>query len=171
MIKGRTAILCAAGFGILSSLPLILMRSGLVLNYSDSVPHTFLLRTSDPIAQYAVFCAPLTVNADILKASVADMTQGHCPGNMMPLLKPIVEASPEHPLELDANGISIDSKALPNTAPKSASKQGIPLVHYPFGVYTSGLWPISTATPDSYDARYFGPITSADILYRARPLF
>jgi type IV secretory pathway protease TraF len=54
--------------------------------------------------------------------------------------------------------------------PKPYSKTGQTLVHYPFGSYTSGLWAISNYNRDSYDSRYFGPVSTDAIRFYARPV-
>ena len=125
------------------------------------------LRTSNPAAPYIVFCAPAPADPAILRTAFEGMPAGQCRGGYPPLLKPFVKATHDHPLGYSAHGFTVNGKLLRNTAPKPVSRQGLPLTHYPFGVYTSGLWPVSVDSPDSYDARYFGPIDPAIIRFHA----
>jgi len=112
----------------------------------------------------------MTVLTAAKKTGLA-LPNGNCPGGVAPILKPHFAASPEQPISLTSEGFVIGGKLLPNTAPKPRSRTGAALTHYPFGLYTNGVWAISTFNPDSFDSRYFGPLDPKAIQFHARPLW
>jgi type IV secretory pathway protease TraF len=95
---------------------------------------------------------------------------GECPDGHQPILKTVYRATPESPIVLDSQGFTIAGAPIGNTAPKAFSKAGKPLAHYAFGVYTSGLWAISGYSRDSFDSRYFGPVSSKEVRFYAKRL-
>jgi conjugative transfer signal peptidase TraF len=140
------------------------------INYTDSIPVGLYRETHAPNAGYIGFC----LTPDVLgRAHLAGLMidPGDCPGNVQPVLKPLYVATPEHPLRLDEHGFVLDGNTLFNTAPKAYSQTGVALQHYPFGVFTGGVWAISTFNPDSFDSRYFGPLDPASIRFRAKPFW
>jgi conjugative transfer signal peptidase TraF len=137
------------------------------VNVSRSIPLGLYRRAAG--GHYAAFCLTRDEAQWALSAGLETLS-GDCPGRIIALLKPLVYPTPEHPLVLTASGFFLNGKLLPNTAPKAKSKTGKPLGHYPFGVYTSGIWPVSTYNRDSLDARYYGPISSDQIRFHAKPL-
>ena len=166
-LSAKFLLAVTAAVGIMAALPYAIRHSGFVINYSDSVRPVLFFRTADAHAPYIAFCAPAAADSALLQAAFAQLPHGDCPGGRPPLLKPFIEASAAHPLIFDAKGFTFDNRLLPNTAPKPMSRFGTRLTHYPFGRYSSGIWPISTDSRDSYDARYFGPIAFTAIRYRA----
>jgi conjugative transfer signal peptidase TraF len=170
-MKTRSLIAVAAAVTALAALPVVLSHSPLRVNYTDSIRPTLLWETADSGAAYIAFCVPEAVNQDAVQAAFAGLPSGECPGGRVPLMKRFVVATPESLVTLGADGFTVGGKLLPNTAAKPFSRFGIALTHYPFGSYSSGIWPISTESADSYDARYFGPISPAAIRYRAKAVF
>jgi type IV secretory pathway protease TraF len=165
--SARFVLSMAAAVALMAALPFAVRHSGFVINYSDSVRPRLFFRTTDAHAPYIAFCAPESADPAVLRAAFAQLPHGDCPGGRSPLLKPFIEATMDHPVTLGPNGFTFDGKLLPNTAPKPLSRLGSRLTHYPFGRYHFGIWPISIDSPDSYDARYFGPIPPSAIRYRA----
>ena len=71
-------------------------------------------------------------------------------------------------------GIAVEHRLLPNTAPLPFDVKRRPLQTWPAGEYTvepGMLWVASSFHPGSYDSRYLGPIHQWQILYRLRPLW
>jgi conjugative transfer signal peptidase TraF len=137
------------------------------VNVSTSIPLGLYRRAGR--GHYAAFCLTPEQAKWALSAGLETLT-GDCPGRIIALMKPMVYPTAEHPLALTKSGFVLNGKLLPNTAPKTKSKTGKPLGHYPFGVYTSGIWPVSTYNRDSLDARYYGPISAAQIQFYTSPL-
>ena len=149
--------------------PVALKHSGLVLNLSKSVPVGLYRRVPAASAAYIGFCLPAATVQEAVRAGL-EIGRGECFGNVAPVLKPYIHASTQHPLLYSNRGFTFDGALLPNTAPKARSKQGTPLVHFPFGAYTDGVWAVSDFSRDSFDSRYFGPVESRAILFHATPV-
>jgi conjugative transfer signal peptidase TraF len=161
--------MCLMAACLLISAPLVLSTPRLRFNVSNSIPVGIYSETDDD-APYVGFCLPSDVLEQARFAGL-QLDHGRCPGDVQPVLKPLYVATPEHPLRLDEHGFVLDGNTLFNTAPKSYSKTGATLQHYPYGVFTSGVWAISTYNPDSFDSRYFGPLDPASIRFRAKPFW
>ena len=149
--------------------PGALRHSALRFNYSDSVPIGLYRSQAEPNAPFAGIC----LNSKTLRSAFdagLKLAAGECPDGYQPILKTVYWATPESPIVLNSRGFSIAGVPIPNTTPKAFSKTGKPLTHYPFGVYTSGLWAISGYSRDSFDSRYFGPISRENVRFYAKPL-
>jgi len=92
------------------------------------------------------------------------------PGSMRcethdPLIKRIL-AVPGDTVVLTRDSIIVNGILYPY-ATKRIDSNGRRLWAYPRGVYsgTSGYWVIGTGSVDSWDSRYWGPITRSQILY------
>jgi conjugative transfer signal peptidase TraF len=163
MIAGALIALADAGTHA------ILQAAHLHFNYTKSVAVGLYRETSKQRSSYAGFCLPRTTIERAIRAGM-DPIPGTCPGGVAPILKPLIEATPERPVVFSKNGFSVAGKLLPNTLPKSTSRAGMPLAHYEFGTYTRGLWAVSSFSPDSYDSRYFGPIDPASVQFYSKPV-
>lgn len=149
--------------------PFVIPALHLRMNYSNSVP-IGIYRTVPGDAPYVGFCLSVATLRTAQRAGLI-LPSGDCPGSVAPVLKPVFVASAKRPIRFDERGFSVDGNRLPNTAPKPQSRTGAPLTHYPFGLYTTGLWAISSFNPDSFDSRYFGPLDSTAIQFRAKPIW
>ncbi len=101
------------------------------------------------------------------------LATGTCPDGAVPVLKQI-EAVAGDTVSLSPNGVAVNGRLLPNTAPLAHDPQGRPLPHYPFGTYhvrRGQAWLLSTFSPFSFDSRYFGPVPVAAIRAIVRPLW
>lgn len=83
-----------------------------------------------------------------------DLPPGSCPGaSTAPLLKPVA-AIPGDSVSITGEGVSVNGRALPNSAPAT----GMP--SYPAGTYKVApghVWLISSYSRGSFDSRYYGP--------------
>jgi conjugative transfer signal peptidase TraF len=98
---------------------------------------------------------------------------GDCPGGVEPLLKTLA-AIPGDRVEVSAGGITINDVAVPDSKPLPRDDLGRSLTAAAPGQYVVGAaeaWIIGGHDARSYDSRYFGPITLADVRGRATPLF
>ena len=87
-------------------------------------------------------------------------------------MKPIV-AHAGDTVELSGQGIAVNGKLLPNTAPLKVDTHGRPLVAWSFGRYQvqpNTVWVASSYHPRSFDSRYFGPIPVGSIRAYVRPI-
>jgi conjugative transfer signal peptidase TraF len=163
----KRLILVLAGLILVCGAPAALQHSALRLNASASMP-TGLYWVVPRTSRYAAICLPQPVLATAAKAGLF-VARGECPDGKQPILKPIYRATPDAPIVFSPDGFSIGHRALNNTAAKLRSKTGEPLSHIPYGRYTKGLWAISDYNPDSFDSRYFGSVSEADVRYYAIP--
>ena len=94
-----------------------------------------------------------------------------CHDQSIPLLKPIVAVAGDR-VHFSPQGIAVNGKLIPNTAPRWADGKGRPLRPWPAGDYTVEPDKIVVASayhPGSYDSRYLGPIPVADVKLNLRP--
>jgi conjugative transfer signal peptidase TraF len=143
---------------------------GLRFNSSPSLPVGVYVTTTDHRANLVEFCPEEPFAALAIKRGYRD--PGSCRDGAAPLLKPVV-ASANDSVELSARGISVNGVLLPNTAPLSKDTKGRPLEAWRFGRYIvapEAVWVASSYHPRSFDSRYFGPLATAAILYRLKPL-
>src|ERR1700761_3068781 len=86
-------------------LPAGIQRSGLLMNYSDSVPLGLYRRvpanSANRAMSYAGFCLPRATANAAIQAGL-EVVPGACPGGLAPVLTPVICPSPEHPLTSDA---------------------------------------------------------------------
>lgn len=149
--------------------PGALRHSALRLNYSDSVPVGLYRSQPEPDAPFAGICLNSMTLRSAFDAGLK-LEAGECPDGHQPILKTVYRATPDSPIVFDAQGFTIAGVPIPNTKPKAFSKTGKPLTHYAFGLYTSGLWAVSGYNRDSFDSRYFGPVSAENVKFYAKPL-
>jgi conjugative transfer signal peptidase TraF len=144
---------------------------GVRVNTSPSLPMGLYLISHDHDARFVEFCPPPPF--DIESSAREYRTRGTCPDGAAPLLKPIVAKAGDD-VELSAIGVSVNAILLPKTAPKVEDSKGRPITVWPHGHYrvqAGTVWVASSYNDYSYDSRYFGPISTAIIRHRLRPLW
>ena len=166
MKETRLGLLAGVFVVLALSVPEALKHSNLRFNSTDSVP-VGLYQARAERAPYAGFCLSEATLRTALTAGL-ELGRGECADGYQPVLKTVYEATPQAPITLDAEGFAVGNHRIPNTQPKAFSKKGKPLTHYPFGSYTAGLWAISSYNRDSFDSRYFGPVSQ--LRFYAKPL-
>jgi type IV secretory pathway protease TraF len=75
---------------------------------------------------------------------------------------------------VSADGIAVNGRPLPQTAPLAKDRRGRALEPYAAGFYTVAegtVWVASSYNRGSYDSRYMGPIPSRLIRARLKPLW
>ncbi|MBU2765596.1 conjugative transfer signal peptidase TraF [Acidithiobacillus ferrivorans] len=101
------------------------------------------------------------------------LVPGFCPGNMAPFLKTVI-ATPGETVTLGKNGMCVNDRCLPHSAPKSRSWAGqSTLPHYPWGTYTvrpETVWLYGSLSAWSMDSRYYGPVSGARLRQKAVPV-
>jgi conjugative transfer signal peptidase TraF len=148
--------------------PLVAKHSGLRFNDTTSLPVGLYRRTPGP-SPYVAICLTKAIVSSAIGAGLSLPSGGECPDGHRPILKKIYRATSDKPITFDAQGFRINGRLLANTAPKEKSKTGVRLQHQAFGTYRDGLWAVSDYNPDSFDSRYFGPVSEASIRYYAVP--
>ncbi|GAB1394093.1 hypothetical protein MASR1M60_22570 [Rhodocyclaceae bacterium] len=126
--------------------------SGLRLNVSGSLPNIIYRVSEQPsVGDYVQFCSPIPVDA--LPGG------GSCPGGKLPLLKRVVAGAGDH-VVVDTEGVTVNGVLLPASAPKQFGRDGTPLPSA-VGVWildSGHIW-VAGEHPDSFDSRYFGPVS------------
>ena len=143
--------------------------SGLRINGSPSLPVGLYLITTRSGANFVEFCPPEPFAGLALARRYRD--PGNCADGGAPLLKPVV-ARPGDVVELSHEGIAVNGRHLPNTAPLKNDTKGRPLAPWPEGRYGVGpdsVWVASSYNVRSFDSRYFGPVLLRSIRNYARP--
>jgi conjugative transfer signal peptidase TraF len=164
----------AAALGIvaITTCTLLLAMFGqkfLVLNVTGSAPVGLYYRTHDPQAPFATFCLEGKALDDALSHGLKE--KGSCPDGNFPLMK-FVYTPDQVSLFTPAGFIDSSGRPINHTAPKPLDRQGRPLVHLPFGPVSAPagtFWALSHHK-DGYDSRYFGPISTKQVLCYDRPI-
>ena len=145
---------------------------GLRVNTSVSLPLGIYVRTADPAARLVEFCPaePFATESSARGYRTAGMA---CSDGGVPLLKPVVAIPGDH-VVLTSEGMRVNGRLLPNSAPLLRDGLGRPLRPWSYGKYlveTDTLWVASTYNAGSYDSRYMGPIRTNQIRGRLRALW
>jgi conjugative transfer signal peptidase TraF len=145
---------------------------GVRINTSYSLPLGIYVRTQDRDARLIEFC-PVEPFASESSARGYRTRGTACADGAVPLLKPIV-AVPGDRVVLSAEGMRVNGRLLPKTAPLFRDAAGRRLHPWPFGTYVveeGVVWVASTYNRGSYDSRYMGPISISQIRARLRPVW
>jgi conjugative transfer signal peptidase TraF len=145
---------------------------GYRVNFTDSAPRG--LWTVKPLDQLSLkrgslvsICPP---DRPIVRA-VADLgglPAGDCPNtHLAPFLKPVGAVSGDVVRLYKGRSVTVNGVPLPNTI----SKDSLPA--FPDGEYTvedGQVWLFSNYNSNSFDSRYFGPVPTANLRGKAKPL-
>ncbi len=143
--------------------------AGIRINCSPSLP-VGLYRTSTARASLIEFCPAEPFASLAISRGYRD--RGTCRDGATPLMKPIVARAGDV-VTISEQGIGVNGKLLPNTAPLRADTHGRPLTPWPFGSYVVAaetVWVASSYNPRSFDSRYIGPVAMAGIRDYVQPL-
>lgn len=165
----RAKRLMAGTAAFLLALFIIPGRLGIRWNASPSLPIGIYIETTET-SRLVEFCPAEPAGSFAARRGYREV--GSCPDGGTPLLKPVVARFGDT-VELTENGVAVNRRLLPSTAPRIADAQGRPLQHFPFGRYiveAGSVWVASTYNPRSFDSRYFGPIRESSIRAQLRPL-
>jgi conjugative transfer signal peptidase TraF len=97
---------------------------------------------------------------------------GQCPGGIEPLLKRVEALAGDH-VVVDAAGVVVNDIHLVGTRPLETDGQGRRIAGIGPGTWIIGadaFWAGSSAHPQSFDSRYFGPVPASHIIGVALPL-
>jgi conjugative transfer signal peptidase TraF len=146
--------------------------TGARINTSYSLPLGIYVRTYDSRAQLIEFCPIQPFAAESSERAYRTRSTA-CPDRAVPLLKPVVAVAGDR-VVLAADGIRVNGRLLPKTAPLFRDGAGRSLRPWPLGSYLverGTVWVASTYNLGSYDSRYMGPIKTTQIRARLRPLW
>jgi conjugative transfer signal peptidase TraF len=146
--------------------------TGARINTSYSLPLGIYIRTDDAHAELIEFC-PVQPFAEESRERGYRTRGSACPDGAVSILKPVVAVAGDQ-LMLSADGMRVNGRLLPKTAPLFRDGAGRSLHPWPFGTYVvekGTVWVASTYNRGSYDSRYMGPIKTAQVRARLRPLW
>ncbi len=147
--------------------------AGLRIQHTPSLPKG-LYRTIDGAPDrgtVGIWCLPPATAA--VGRALGYLAAGSCPHGTEPLGKIVLGVAGDT-IQYGATGVVLNGRAIPNTRPLARDSRNRPLSHVPFGTYVlrNGqvwLWsPFSTA---SWDSRYFGVISTAELVSLVMPLW
>jgi conjugative transfer signal peptidase TraF len=166
---GRVTIIAALPTACLAIAAHIL---GLRVNLSPSIAPGIYRLTNDPIARgtTVLVCLPPPLSA--LARSRGYISAGSCVDGNAPIGK-VVAAVVGDTVEVTNTGLAVNGERLPNTRPLVNDHDGRALPHVAHGRYVvpaDQIWLISTHSSRSFDSRYFGPLSSTQIVSRVRPV-
>lgn len=172
-MKRRHIITGMAAIALVAGAAWATLQQGFVFNTTISAP-TGLWRVTatntDSIERGALVsvCPPALKIVETMRKR-GYLHVGRCAGiNTVPLLKPVAAIEGDTVTVQPGKAVLVNGKLLANTEPRP----GIP--GYPAGEYRvqpGQVWLLSSYDTRSFDSRYFGPASTADIQGEARPVF
>jgi conjugative transfer signal peptidase TraF len=146
---------------------------GVRFTLTPSIPRGLYLYTDDPVAvgRLATFCPPEDVAAYALQRGY--LHRGDCTSGVEPLGKYVLAAAGDT-IAVAEEGITLNGRAVPESAVYHRDREGRELLHYPFGQFVVGedsLFMFSGHHPRSFDSRYFGPVPVSSVISTMRPLW
>jgi conjugative transfer signal peptidase TraF len=146
---------------------------GIRLNATPSIPVGVYRLTNDPLTKgaYVFFCPPPAPVFDMAKDR-GYLSAGFCPGGYGHLMKKIL-ASKNDVVAIGKDGVHVNGRLLPLSAPKLADGAGRRLPHYEASwvLGSAELLLMSDSNSGSFDGRYFGSINRQQIEGVLRPIF
>jgi conjugative transfer signal peptidase TraF len=147
-------------------------KAGFRQNLTESQPPGIYRMTSNPADPLVSFC-PTGAASEITTTRQYRAKAWGCPDGHAPMLKPIAARSGDTVL-LSKAGISVNGTLLPNTRRYQQDNLHRPLFPLPDGTYIvkpGTLWVLSSYNQLSYDSRYFGPISTAQVIHHAHLVY
>ena len=175
----RVVVMCAAlGVGVVT-LNVTLRLAGLQWSLTGSMPPGVYRVTHDPLTrgQIVAVCLPPPIaqfgwQRGYLSKLPALRLLSECPGGYQALLKRIAAVEGDV-VEVRPEAVLINGQRIERSATQEVDRWGRALPHVPWGTYTlkSGeLWLLATYAVNSWDSRYYGPVSVADVFATARPM-
>lgn len=175
-MKGRAhllavVILCGAAAVLVLSAAAGL--AGARVNTTKSIPVGLYWTSRDPVerGRYVQVCPPQL--AVFVEAKMRGyIGSGFCPGNFGYLMKRVLAAKGDLVSVAD-EGVRVNGRLLPYSAPRRVDSAGRSLPRYRFDRYTLGAAEVllmSDVSGTSFDGRYFGPVDRSHIRSVVRPV-
>ncbi|MCY1286851.1 conjugative transfer signal peptidase TraF [compost metagenome] len=136
-----------------------------VYNASDSVPiGWYRIDPADPLATGDLVLVQLPPDAMTLAAQ-----RGYLPANV-PLLKSVAAVPPQHVCVQD-DQMLVDDQVVARRLRQDRQGRALPAWRACRRLVGDELFLLSTANPESFDSRYFGPVSARAVIGRAQPLW
>ncbi len=162
--------LALVAFGVAVATFQLCGLAGIRINCSPSLPVGLYKTSRIGSASLIEFCPAEPFASLAISRGYRD--RGTCGDGATPLLKPVVARTGDV-VTVSEQGIEVNGKLLPNTAPLRTDTHGRPLTAWPFGRYVVAddtVWVASSYNSRSFDSRYIGPVPTSGIRDYVRPL-
>lgn len=139
---------------------------GARINTTGSIPVGLYWISSEPVKKgaYVLFCPP--PGAVLAQARQRGyIGAGFCPGGYGYMMKRVVGVHHDT-VAVTPEGVRVNGQLLALSRPLKADQAGRPLASYPGGSFTLGpseVWLMSSQSRTSFDGRYFGAVSRAQI--------
>ncbi len=152
---------------------LVCFAAGLRVNTTKSIPIGIYRLTDVPVGkgEYVIFCPPQTALFDEAR-SRGYIGAGFCPGRYGYMMKRVLGFEGDM-VSSGNEGIIVNGKLLPASAPREEDSAGRMLSRYTFSDYKlkeSELLLMSDMSGTSFDGRYFGPVDVGQVRGVIKPL-
>jgi len=146
---------------------------GLRLNVSRSAPRGLyrMMPVAPSRGAFVGVCLPPDVGR--FGRGRGYLGPGDCPGGIQAVIKQVI-ALPGDLVEVTPTEVRVNDRRLPRSATAALDSAGRPLPHVPWGrhrVPPEQVWLLGPGDPRSWDSRYFGPLSLADIRATVVPVF
>lgn len=157
-----TALVCGLGY-----------TAGLRINTTKSIPvGLYKLSSKSPEkGDYVIFCPP--------EKEIFSMAQkrgyigsGFCPGGYGEMMKRILAAKGDEVAFRD-DGVYVNGQPLPYSKPLHVDPGGreLPAIREVYTLSKSELLLMTDSSPSSFDGRYFGAVTTSQVISAVTPVF
>jgi len=169
----RTAARAVLALPVAGVLLAMILALGLHVNLSASAPlglyRTVVGRPTRGV--WVVAC--VSPQSAALARTRGYLGPGPCAGGVQPVLKPVIAVAGDV-VEIGPEAVTVNGQPLPGSSTAASDSLGRQLPHVAWGRYvvaTDQLWLVSTRVPNSWDSRYLGPISTAQLWSVARPVW
>jgi conjugative transfer signal peptidase TraF len=142
------------------------------VNTSESLPvGLYRLAGGPPARSSLVLLCPPPAAARLAHRR-GYLPAGRCPGGVQPLGKMLL-ALPGDTVALSSRGLAVDGLPIPGSMPSAADSAGRPLPRVRLGfrrLAPGEVW-VFAPHPRSFDSRYFGAVSSRQLLGTLEPLW
>jgi len=147
--------------------------AGARINTSKSIPVGLYWTTRTPMEKgaYVLFCPPPSGVFNEARER-GYIGAGFCPGGYGYLMKQVAAAARDT-VTVTSEGVRINGEQWPQSMPRFADKAGRRLPRFQADGYVLGQAEVllmSNGSPTSFDGRYFGPISRAQLETAIKPM-
>ena len=169
----RTATRAVVALPAAGVLLAAILALGLHVNLSASAPRGLYRVVAGLPTRGAWVVACVSLPSAALAHARGYLGPGPCAGGTQPLLKPVVAVAGDV-VEIGPEAMTVNGQRLPGSSTAASDSLGRELPHMAWGRHIVGadeLWLVSTRVPNSWDSRYLGPISTAQVWSVARPVW
>jgi len=147
--------------------------AGLRVNVTRSIPIGLYRVTDAPVGkgEYVIFCPPESLLFEEARER-GYIGAGFCPGGYGYMMKRVLAVAGDR-VTWGEEGIAVNGKVLPASAPREADKAGRLMWRQELADYVLGeseLLLMSDVSWSSFDGRYFGPVDAGQVKGVIRPV-